>query len=95
MIIAGIVVGAAGTILTQEMAHAMNRPITNVLFSNFGEDAGGGEEIEGSMKEIQGQDAAIIGEVFEDPLHFVQMETAFGGNRIVDMLTGEQLPRIC
>jgi NAD(P) transhydrogenase subunit beta len=42
MIIAGIVVGAAGTILTQEMAHAMNRPITNVLFSNFGEDAGGG-----------------------------------------------------
>ena len=30
-----------------------------------------------------------------DPLHFVQMETAFGGNRIVDWLAGEQLPRIC
>jgi NAD(P) transhydrogenase subunit beta len=60
MIIAGIVVGAAGTILTQEMAHAMNRPITNVLFSNFGEDAGGGEEIEGSMKEVGPQDAAIM-----------------------------------
>jgi len=43
----------------------------------------------------KGQDAAIIGEVFEDPLHFVQMETAFGGNRIVDWLAGEQLPRIC
>jgi hydrogenase expression/formation protein HypE len=43
----------------------------------------------------KGQDAAIIGEVFEDPHHFVQMETAFGGNRIVDWLAGEQLPRIC
>jgi hydrogenase expression/formation protein HypE len=43
----------------------------------------------------KGQDAAIIGEVFEDPHQFVQMETAFGGNRIVDWLAGEQLPRIC
>ena len=43
----------------------------------------------------KGLDAAIIGEVFEDPHHFVQMETAFGGNRIVDWLAGEQLPRIC
>ena len=43
----------------------------------------------------KGADAAIIGEVFEDPHRFVQMETAFGGNRIVDWLAGEQLPRIC
>jgi hydrogenase expression/formation protein HypE len=43
----------------------------------------------------KGRDAAIIGEVFDDPHHFVQMETAFGGNRIVDWLAGEQLPRIC
>ncbi|MDD5240216.1 MAG: hydrogenase expression/formation protein HypE [Sulfuricella sp.] len=42
-----------------------------------------------------GQDAAVIGEVIEDDHHFVQMETAFGGRRIVDWLTGEQLPRIC
>ena len=42
-----------------------------------------------------GRDAAIIGEVIEDPHHFVQMETAFGGRRVVDWLTGEQLPRIC
>jgi hydrogenase expression/formation protein HypE len=42
-----------------------------------------------------GQRAAIIGEVIEDPQHFVQMETAFGGSRVVDWLTGEQLPRIC
>jgi hydrogenase expression/formation protein HypE len=42
-----------------------------------------------------GRDAAIIGEVVEDPLHFVQMETSFGGSRILDWLAGEQLPRIC
>ena len=43
----------------------------------------------------QGQDAAIIGQVVEDEHRFVQMETAFGGNRMVDWLNGEQLPRIC
>ncbi|MCF6209609.1 MAG: hydrogenase expression/formation protein HypE [Gammaproteobacteria bacterium] len=42
-----------------------------------------------------GRQAAIIGEVVEDPDGFVQMETAFGGSRIVDWLAGEQLPRIC
>ena len=43
----------------------------------------------------QGRDAAIIGEVIADPHHFVQMDTSFGGRRVVDWLTGEQLPRIC
>ncbi|MHB1780372.1 AIR synthase-related protein, partial [Acidithiobacillus sp.] len=42
-----------------------------------------------------GADAAIIGEVVDDRHHFVEMETAFGGRRMVDWLTGEQLPRIC
>jgi len=42
-----------------------------------------------------GRDAAIVGEVIEDPHHFVQMQTTFGGRRMVDWLTGEQLPRIC
>jgi hydrogenase expression/formation protein HypE len=42
-----------------------------------------------------GRGAAIIGEVLEDPHHFVQMRTRFGGKRIVDWLTGDQLPRIC
>jgi hydrogenase expression/formation protein HypE len=42
-----------------------------------------------------GRDAALIGEVTEDPHHFVQMQTAFGGMRMVDWLAGEQLPRIC
>ena len=43
----------------------------------------------------QGAEAAIIGEVREDAHHFVQMTTGFGGKRIVDWLTGDQLPRIC
>lgn len=42
-----------------------------------------------------GTNAAIIGEVIEDTHCFVQMQTRFGGNRIVDWLSGEQLPRIC
>nr|WP_281721572.1 hydrogenase expression/formation protein HypE [Nitrosomonas nitrosa] len=42
-----------------------------------------------------GRDAAIIGEVIADPHCFVQMETIFGGQRVVDWLSGEQLPRIC
>ena len=40
-------------------------------------------------------DAAIIGRVVDDEHGFVQMETDFGGSRIVDWLAGEQLPRIC
>lgn len=43
----------------------------------------------------QGKEAAIIGEVVEDPENFVQMQTSFGGMRIVDWLSGDQLPRIC
>lgn len=42
-----------------------------------------------------GTQAAIIGEVIEDSHCFVQMTTAFGGKRVVDWLSGEQLPRIC
>ena len=42
-----------------------------------------------------GKHATIIGEVIKDPYHLVQLKTKFGGMRIVDWLTGEQLPRIC
>jgi hydrogenase expression/formation protein HypE len=42
-----------------------------------------------------GREAAEIGEAIEDAHHFVQMQTSFGGARLVDWLTGEQLPRIC
>jgi hydrogenase expression/formation protein HypE len=42
-----------------------------------------------------GTRAAIIGEVVAQPAGIVVLHTVFGGQRIVDMLTGEQLPRIC
>lgn len=51
--------------------------------------------ISSMRKHPLGIDAAIIGQVQEDAHHFVQMTTAFGGKRIVDWLSGEQLPRIC
>ncbi|MCW9058891.1 MAG: NAD(P)(+) transhydrogenase (Re/Si-specific) subunit beta [Gammaproteobacteria bacterium] len=61
MIIAGTVVGAAGTLLTQLMAKAMNRPLTNVLFSGFGAQGGEAmEAVEGSMKEVGPMDAAAM-----------------------------------
>ncbi len=42
-----------------------------------------------------GKDACIIGEVVQSPAGRVILKTRIGGTRIVDMLTGEQLPRIC
>ena len=60
MIIAGTVVGAAGTMLTQLMARAMNRPISNVLFSGFGESGEAGGDIEGTMKAVDAADAAVM-----------------------------------
>ncbi len=42
-----------------------------------------------------GKDVAIIGEVVSDHPGFVMMRTRIGGTRVVDMLSGEQLPRIC
>jgi len=61
MIIAGTVVGAAGTLLTQLMAKAMNRSLGNVLFANFGETsvaAAGG--VTGTQKAIEASDAGVM-----------------------------------
>ena len=41
------------------------------------------------------QEAAIIGEITTDHPGFVMLKTRVGGTRVVDMLSGEQLPRIC
>ena len=60
LIIAGIVVGAAGTLLTQLMAKAMNRPISNILFTPMTGAASGGEAVEGEQKEIGAMDAAAL-----------------------------------
>ena len=60
LIVAGMVVGAAGTLLTQLMAKAMNRPISNVLFSNFGGASAEAQEIKGSQKPVDASDAAVM-----------------------------------
>jgi len=61
MIIAGTVVGSAGTLLTQLMARAMNRSLANVLFSGFG-DTGGASASgpAGTMKPIDTADVAVM-----------------------------------
>jgi len=58
MIIAGVLVGSAGTLLTMLMAKAMNRSIANILFSHFGETDAGGGEVTGTMKPAEASDAA-------------------------------------
>jgi hydrogenase expression/formation protein HypE len=42
-----------------------------------------------------GADAALVGKIREDPHGLVLLETGLGGTRIVDMLVGDPLPRIC
>jgi NAD(P) transhydrogenase subunit beta len=61
MIIAGTVVGSAGTLLTQLMARAMNRSLGNVLFSGFGESASAASgEVQGSLKPIEAADVGVM-----------------------------------
>jgi len=49
-----------------------------------------------SLRNIEGgEDAQIIGEVSEEPAGMVIMHTGFGGTRMIDMLVGDPLPRIC
>ena len=42
-----------------------------------------------------GKEAAVIGRIAAEPQRIVLLETSFGGTRIVDMLVGDPLPRIC
>ncbi|MFZ2281437.1 MAG: NAD(P)(+) transhydrogenase (Re/Si-specific) subunit beta [Prosthecobacter sp.] len=63
MIIAGTLVGSSGTILTLAMCQAMNRPVTNVLFSAFGKvDAAASAAVAatGSVKSVQADEAALL-----------------------------------
>jgi NAD(P) transhydrogenase subunit beta len=64
MLVGGILVGSAGTLLTIVMCKAMNRSLLNVLIGNFGGGAKGeavtSASFEGSIKEVTGSDAAIL-----------------------------------
>jgi NAD(P) transhydrogenase subunit beta len=64
LVIAGALVGASGTLLTQLMSKAMNRPLTNILFGAFG--TGGSAEVAGAgagsrpIREVSADDAATL-----------------------------------
>ena len=57
------------------------------------------EDVDAALSALRsmslGENAAVIGEVVDDHPGFVMMKTRVGGTRVVDMLSGEQLPRIC
>jgi len=48
-----------------------------------------------SLLEACGRDACLIGEIRAEPADVVALRNAFGGTRIVDMLVGDPMPRIC
>lgn len=57
---------------------------------------GDADRVVAAMRQTaEGVDAGVIGEVAEGPAETVLLKTAIGGIRIIDMLSGEQLPRIC
>jgi hydrogenase expression/formation protein HypE len=58
-------------------------------------EALGGQVLEAMRAMELGLEAAIIGRVTVDHPGMVAMRTAIGGTRVVDMLPGDQLPRIC
>jgi len=63
MLMGGVLVGSAGTILTVVMCRAMNRSLTNVLIGNFGGNKGGGVAKPGSggsIREVNATDTAIM-----------------------------------
>ncbi len=62
LIVSGALVGASGLILTNIMCKAMNRSLSNVLFSGFGavSKKSGGKEVQGEVKPISVQDAFYI-----------------------------------
>lgn len=60
LVVAGILVGAAGTILTVAMANAMNRSIGSILIGGFGKTQEEQRTIEGSLKPISAEDVAVM-----------------------------------
>jgi len=82
--------GACG-LLGLDPLYAANEGILIAILESADADA----VLTAMKKHPYGQSAVIIGDVTTEPSGMVFLETAIGGSRIVDMLAGEQLPRIC
>ena len=58
-----------------------------------------GGQVDGALAALRGHplgaEATVIGRVTDGPPGIVQLKTSFGGTRIVDLLVGDPLPRIC
>lgn len=61
----------------------------------FASPEAGAAALEAMRRHPLGKDARCIGQVVEDHPGLVRMQTGLGGSRVIDMLSGEQLPRIC
>jgi hydrogenase expression/formation protein HypE len=82
--------GACG-LLGLDPLYAANEGILVAILEHADADA----VLSAMKKHPYGQSAVIIGDVTAAPSGMVLLETAIGGSRILDMLAGEQLPRIC
>lgn len=68
LIVAGLLVGASGIILTTIMCKAMNRSLANVLLSGFAKPIAAGEKIEGELKAMPAEDAFYVLEAAQSVL---------------------------
>ena len=61
LVVAGMLVGASGTLLTLLMSRAMNRPLSNVMFGGFGAESGGGSTtaVARPVRQTTAEDAAV------------------------------------
>jgi hydrogenase expression/formation protein HypE len=84
-------VAAACELLGLDPLHVANEGKLVAIVAQVGADA----LLNAMRRDPLGAEAVIIGRVVQDDQRFVQMTTGFGGGRIVDWLSGEQLPRIC
>ncbi len=97
MVIAGTLVGAAGSLLTILMSRAMNRSIGNVVFGAFGATEETGTTVQGSMKPIDAEDAAVLmayaNQVIVAPGYGMAVAQAQGKVReLADLLEAKGVP---
>ena len=84
-------VGAAAELLGIDPMYIANEGVL-VAFV----DPAAGERVLEALRSAPGSEAAaIVGEVAADPSGMVLVETPFGGSRVMDLLAGDPLPRIC